>query len=43
MPETDNTFSEIDSQNVTQPETRIISGFWSRLLAFALDGILIGV
>jgi hypothetical protein len=43
MPETDNTFSEIDSQNVTQPENRIISGFWRRLLAFALDGILIGV
>jgi len=43
MSDTDNIFSEVRGNITPQPEKRIISGFWRRLLAFFLDGIFIGV
>ena len=43
MSDTDDSFSEVSGDITPQPENRIISGFWRRLLAFFLDGIFIGV
>jgi len=43
MSDTDNSFSEVSGDISPQSENRIISGFWRRLLAFFLDGTLIGV
>lgn len=43
MSDTDDSFSEVSGGITPQPENRIISGFWRRLLALFLDGIFIGV
>jgi uncharacterized RDD family membrane protein YckC len=43
MSDTDDSFSEVSGDITPQPENKIISGFWRRLLAFFLDGIFIGI
>lgn len=43
MPDANATLSEVADKSTSQRTNRMISGLWRRLLAFLLDGILVGI